>query len=92
MITHTRLSHVEFRRPFRLTGLDGLQPPGIYTIESYSELLDTISAVVSRRLSTSIELHAQPAGIVRRVTIDPAELETALKKDADEEASPQVAR
>jgi hypothetical protein len=62
--------------------LDGIQPAGTYKIETYSELLDIPTAVAYRRLSTSIELHSQPAGIIRRATIDPAELEEALRLDA----------
>jgi hypothetical protein len=82
MNTQTLTSEVVFRRSFVLTGLDGVQPPGTYRIQTYSELLDIPSAVAYRRLSTSIELHAQPAGIIRTATIDPLELEAALLRDA----------
>jgi hypothetical protein len=87
MNTQTLTSEVVFRQPFALSGL-GIQPAGTYTIETYSELLDIPTAVAYRRLSTSIELHAQPAGIIRRATIDPAELEDALRLDAASESLP----
>lgn len=78
----TCVSEVVFRQRFFLNGLDGSQPPGTYRVETYSELLDTSSVVAYRRLSTAIELHSQPAGIIRTATIDPADLEEALRRDA----------
>ena len=90
MNTQTLTSEVVFRQPFVLSGLDGVQAPGLYKIETYSELLDIPTAVAYRRLSTSIELHAQAAGIIRRATIDPAELEEALRLDAASEPLPAV--
>ena len=88
MNTQTLTTEVVFRRPFVLGGLDGIQPPGSYAVETYSELLDIPNAVAYRRLSTSIELHAQPAGIIRRAIIDPTELGEALRRDSDPEAMP----
>jgi hypothetical protein len=82
MNTKTHTMEVIFRRPFVLGGLEGVQPPGAYQVETYSELLNIQSAVAYRRLSTSIVLHNQPAGICRIVTIDPADLEEALRLDA----------
>lgn len=82
MNTQTVTTERVFRRPFFLSGLEGAQPPGNYRIETYSELLDIPDAVVYRRLTTSIDLHNQPSGIIRRATIDPAELEEALRLDA----------
>jgi hypothetical protein len=90
MNTQMLTSKVVFRQPFVLSGLDGIQPAGTYKIETYSELLDIPTAVAYRRLSTSIELHSQPAGIIRQATIDPAELEEALRLDAALEPLPTV--
>lgn len=91
MNTRTITTEVVFRRPFRLGGLDGVQSPGTYRIETYSELLDIPSAIAYRRLSTSIELHDQPVGTTRTATIDPAELDESLRLDAAPEAAPVVA-
>lgn len=91
MNTQTLTTEVVFRRPFLIGGLDGVQSPGTYRIETYSELLDIPSAIAYRRLSTSIELHNQPLGIIRTATIDPAELDEALRQDAAPEAGPAVA-
>lgn len=83
MNTQTLTTEVVFHRSFVLDGLDGTQAPGTYRVGTYSELLDVPSAVAYRRLSTSIELHNQPAGTVRTATIDPANLEEALRLDAE---------
>lgn len=91
MNTRTLTTEVVFRRPFLLGGLDGVQSPGTYRIETYSELVDVPSAVAYRRLSTSIELHDQPVGTTRTATIDPAELDEALRLDAAPEAAPVIA-
>lgn len=90
--TRTVTTNVAFRYPFTLTGLDGLQPPGIYRIETFERLLDTVSIAAYQRVSTSIELHGRFAGITLTATVDPDELTAALARDqasADEsEASP----
>jgi len=88
MNTQTLTTEVVFRRPFVLGGLDGIQPPGTYKIETYSELVDSPTVVAYRRVATSIELHNQPVGTIRTATIDPAELEEALRLDA----APEVGR
>ncbi len=82
MNSRTLTSEIVFRRSFVLNGLDGVQPPGTYRIQTYSELLDIPTVVAYSPLSTSIELHVQPAGIIRTATIDPLELEAALRRDA----------
>lgn len=84
MNTRTCSSTVTFRRPFILSGLDGMQPPGTYNVEIQEGLLDTMTTCAYRRISTSIELHGQPAGIGRTATIDPQELADALARDAEE--------
>ncbi len=83
---------MEFRQPFTLSGLDGPQPPGVYRVETFERLLDTVSTAAYQRVSTSIELHGQFAGIIRTATIDPDELAAALARDSasadDSRASP----
>jgi hypothetical protein len=78
----TRIS-VTFSRPFSLADLDGIQPAGTYRIQTVDVALDTLSLVVYRRVSTTIELPAVGTASSRRqvVTIDPLELEAALQRD-----------
>lgn len=82
MNTRTTARTVEFRHAFTLAGLDGVQPPGLYYIERDEALQDTVTFTAYRHLSTSIQLHNQPAGIMRTATVDPDELEKALLRDA----------
>lgn len=76
---------VEFVHPFELGGVDGLQPPGIYDVETVEEQLDGLSFVAYRRVSTTIALRSSNIVILSRqlTMIDPADLTAALEKDAD---------
>ena len=78
----TRLTSrtVIFVRPFLLCEADGEQPPGIYTIDTEEELLESVSFPAYRRVSTVIHCHA-PGGITRFVSVDPAVLDAALARD-----------
>src|SRR5689334_20143201 len=52
--TRTTYQTVTFTRPFSLSGLDGAQPAGAYTVETDDELLQTLSFPAHRRLETRI--------------------------------------
>jgi hypothetical protein len=84
MTTRVTTKTVVFSRPFVLNEADGEQQPGIYTVETEEEPLDVITVAAYRRLSTVMnryDLHG-PGGLTRFVTIDPAELDVALARDA----------
>lgn len=89
MTTRTTSKTVTFRRPFKLSGTDDIQPAGSYVIETDEEQLDT-SVLAYRRLATLFRLPGTPgtAEIGRVVDIDPEELEAILKKDAAEPEAP----
>jgi hypothetical protein len=74
---------VTFSRPFSLVDVDGIQPAGTYRVQTVEVTLDNLSFLAYRRVSTTIELPSVGAGSSRRqvVTIDPLELDAALKKD-----------
>jgi hypothetical protein len=84
MPERSSITTVTFSHPFALTGVDGVQPAGTYTVETIDTTLDNISFIAYRRVSTSIMLPA--VGTVARerqvINIDPLELEEALKRDA----------
>jgi hypothetical protein len=83
--TRTTKKTVTFRRPFTLTGFDGEQPAGSYTVETDEELLEGVSFPAYRRVATimHLEMGARRAGGVLQVaTIDPSQLEAALAVDA----------
>ena len=72
---------VEFSGPFEIEGLDGLQPAGTYDVETIEEMLEVLSTVAYRRVSTTIARHG--ARTRQLTTINPACLEAALKRDAE---------
>jgi len=74
---------VTFSRPFSLVDIDGIQPAGTYRVQTVDVALEGISVLGYRRVSTTIELPCVGADGSRRqvVTIDPLELDAALKRD-----------
>lgn len=85
MSLRTSRRAVTFNRSFTLTGMDGQQPPGTYTVETDEELVDGLSFPVYRRLATMIVLPAVPGSMItaQTVTIDPEELAEAERLDAE---------
>ena len=88
MMTRTTTKTVKFARPFALSGLDGPQPAGTYTIETDEELIPTLSFTAYRRAATWLRLPARregeapSAGLSEVAAIDPVELDAALARDA----------
>jgi hypothetical protein len=70
MTKRTSKKTVTFRKPFVLGGFDEVLPPGAYNVETDGIL-------------TVIHLHAKfdNPGLIRTLTIDPNELDAALKHD-----------
>ncbi|MHB1204177.1 MAG: hypothetical protein ACYCZX_01310 [Rhodospirillaceae bacterium] len=83
MITRTLRSSVEFKRPFKLPHIDGLQPPGIYQVETEEERLDSMTVDAFRRLATRLYLMADPRtpGVREEVVVNPDDLDAALARD-----------
>ena len=73
-----------FSRPFAIADVDGIQPAGIYRIQTVDVALDNLSFLAYRRVSTTIELPAVGTASSRRrvVAIDPLELEAVVKADS----------
>ncbi|MDH3969216.1 MAG: hypothetical protein OEU56_19540 [Rhodospirillales bacterium] len=96
MTIRTSNKTVTFGRPFVLGGLDEVLPAGAYIVETDEALLEGISFPAYRRTSTLIRLHAKSGnpGLTRAMTIDPSELDAALKRDqapAEIPARPSIA-
>jgi hypothetical protein len=72
---------VIFARPFVVDKVDGEQPPGVYTVDTEEELLESVSFLAYRRVSTVMRCPA-PGGIIRFVAINPIVLDAALVRDA----------
>lgn len=58
MTTRTTKSMVTFTRPFNLTGFDGEQPAGSYSVETDEELLEGVSFPAYRRMATMMQVDA----------------------------------
>jgi hypothetical protein len=85
MTTRITTKTVVFSRAFVLNEADGEQQPGIYTVETEEEELDVMSISAYRRVSTVMtryDPHGR-GGLIRFVTIDPAELNAARGPDLD---------
>ena len=85
MTTRTTKSMVTFTRPFNLTGFDGEQPAGCYSVETDEELLEGVSFPAYRRMATMMQLDVSArgsAGVLQVAVINPDELAAALAADA----------
>jgi hypothetical protein len=71
---------VIFERPFSLSVLDGEQPAGCYLVEVDEELIEGLSFISYRRVSTTLYLPTASGedGSMQAVTVDPRELAAAL--------------
>lgn len=83
MPTRTTKKTVTFRRPFVLGGFDEVLPAGTYDVETDEELMHGISFPVYRSTVSFLRLHTVPgqATLSETLTIDPNELEAALRRD-----------
>jgi hypothetical protein len=83
MDTRSTNSQITFRRPFRLSGVDGLQPAGSYTLTVEEERLDTLTFDAWRRTSTT--LYVPQGGAIDHAAISMEDLQAALARDASPE-------
>ena len=83
MTVRTTRKTLTFTRPFRLTAIDEVQPSGTYTVDTEEEVIDGLSFLASRRVATLIHLPSTSSrvGVTQLVTINPSELEAALRND-----------
>ena len=86
MTIRTTRRNVTFRRPFSISGAEGVQPAGTYVVETDEQLLEELSFPAYRRVSTTIILPVQGggSGSSQVIRIDPTELEEAQRRDAQE--------
>ena len=74
MTIRTTRRNVTFRRPFSVSGIEGVQPAGTYVVETDEQLLEELSFPAYHRVSTSIILPVGGggSGSYQVVRIDPA--------------------
>jgi len=80
----TTRKSVTFLHPFSLAGIDEKLEAGTYDVETCEELIEGLSFVAYRRVSTTIGIAASGYGHGARqvVAIDPLDLEVAQQIDA----------
>jgi hypothetical protein len=85
----TTRKSVVFLHPFSLAGVDEMLEPGTYTVETVEEMIEGLSFVAFRRVSTTIEIEVKGFGQHARqvIAIDPADLRAAQGRDAIESPS-----
>jgi hypothetical protein len=91
MTMRTKRETVTFVHPFLLKDIGRTLPAGAYEVVTDEELIEGLSFPVYRRVSTMIMVPAPAprASSIEMSTIDPRELEAALKSDAATPASQQ---
>lgn len=74
---------ISFSKPFTLKGLDGLQPAGDYEIVTNEKKIETTLFEAWQRVATQIRLPslARDTGVEQYTTIEPGDLEDALRTD-----------
>jgi hypothetical protein len=84
MTLGTQEERVTFLRPFVLKGLEGVQPPGTYSVNTRQENTGFFSFLNAKHTSTWIRIcqDSGAEGVLRVVSIDPLDLQTALTQDA----------
>ncbi len=84
MTQRTSRKTVTFARPFSLGGIDEVLPAGSYAVDTDEELIEGLSFLAYRRISTVIVLPSlsRRSSFVEAVAIDPLELEAAQRQDA----------
>jgi hypothetical protein len=80
MTTRTTSRSVTFQHPFFLNGFDALQAAGTYVIDVDEQSIEDLSFLAWRRVSTLMRISVH--GATEHHTIDPAELDEALERDA----------
>jgi len=85
----TTRKSVTFLHPFSLAAIDEILEPGTYIVETFEEVIEGLSFVAYRRVSTTIVTAAKGYGPGARqvITIDPRDLEAAQEHDAQIELS-----
>ena len=86
MPSRTSHSHVTFRRPFRLAGMDTSAPAGRYKVALEEEQLDSLTVEAWRQ--TFVTLQIASAGATEYLNVDPMDLRDALLRDGDDSIDP----
>lgn len=83
MTTRTTRTTLSFAAPFKLRGVDGVQPAGDYVVVADDELIDSVSRIAYRRVATMLCLPslASPQSFSQLVAVTQTDLDVAILKD-----------
>jgi hypothetical protein len=81
MTVRTTRSSVTFRSPFRLVGIDQLQPAGTFDVEIDEDVIEGNEHTVYRRVATI--LYVRSGAMTQAFTVDPEDLQAALARDGE---------
>ncbi|MDW6026539.1 hypothetical protein SAZ10_32745 [Mesorhizobium sp. BAC0120] len=86
MLTRTRRFIAHFSAPFRLAGVEGLQPAGAYALDQKEELFPGHFRVAYRRVGMFMHLPATSAGhwTIHLVPVEASEIESAILQDLEQ--------
>jgi hypothetical protein len=82
MTIRTSSKTVTFCRSFRIDGVDRLLPPADYQVVTENELIESLSFLSYRPVSTAMVLQGEAGSMVEMVIIDPFDLQAAQEDDA----------
>ena len=78
--TRTDQRTVTFTKPFQIQGIEGIQPPGSYRVDTDEESIDDLSFLAWRRLATTFHIHRN--GLTQVFRVDPTDLAASLLRDS----------
>lgn len=82
MTMRTSSKTVTFCRSFRMDGVDRLLPPAAYQVVTEEELIEGLSFLAYRLVSTAMVVPGEAGSTVEMVIIDPLDLQAAQEEDA----------
>jgi hypothetical protein len=83
MTIRTTETSIKFQRPFAIEGSERVYPAGAYRVVTDEELIDGLSFLAYRRVSTMIFVPgaAPGGGSIEMIVVQPADLEAAQLRD-----------
>jgi hypothetical protein len=84
MTTRTTETSVQFQRPFALDGSERIYPAGAYRVVTDEEVIDGLSFLAYRRVSTMMFVPGPGTGggSMEMIVVQPADLDAAQVRDA----------
>lgn len=89
METRTTKKQVTFAKPFRLAGMEAVQPPGTYTLTLEEQQLGALRFIGWRQIDATLELRCH--GATEYFAINMQDLREALLRDTDQSTDPPAA-